>query len=335
MMLKLEEIEALDFWKGFDQDFHIEQLDASSSLELEPDLAQESRDVLNKEGYYHYQKTQLQLDHARACKLIKDLVMMKLPPIFALVYDEFWQLQNQLASIVNNALGADAKLIPAMWAWCVETNADNVERHEKNHEYNRPVSKQSFDVQVAQKKVATAQKVRVAFGDNSDFQNKYHRSIYSSFIEPHRDKGKIALKPDGSATSITTWIPLNESNPLNSCIHLVPADKDRNYNTDLQDNWNFNFADIRALPAKPGDILIWNQAVLHWGSMPAARDGLEPRISIGFDYVEAGSEHKLQYPIDFMPSFEERRQIIAMQIVQYIHKMETNEGIVEFVKKYR
>jgi hypothetical protein len=297
MMLKLEEIEALDFWKGFDQDFHIEQLDASSSLELEPDLAQESRDVLNKEGYYHYQNTQLKLDHARACKLIIDLVMMKLPPIFALVYDEFWQLQNQLASIVNNALGADAKLIPAMWAWCVETNADNVERHEKNHEYNR--------------------------------------SIYSSFIEPHRDKGKIALKPDGSATSITTWIPLNESNPLNSCIHLVPADKDRNYNTDLQDNWNFNFADIRALPAKPGDVLIWNQAVLHWGSMPAARDGLEPRISIGFDYVEAGSEHKLQYPIDFMPSFEERRQIIAMQIVQYIHKMETNEGIVEFVKKYR
>lgn len=295
MMLKLEEIEALDFWKGFDQDFHIEQLDASSSLELEPDLAQESRDVLNKEGYYHYQKTQLQLDHARACKLIKDLVMMKLPPIFALVYDEFWQLQNQLASIVNNALGADAKLIPAIWAWCVETNSENIERHENNAEYNR--------------------------------------SIYSSFIEPHRDKGKISLNPDGSAKSLTTWIPLNEANPLNSCIHLVPAHKDRNYNTETQDNWNFNFADIRALPAKPGDVLIWNQAVLHWGSMPAARDGQEPRISIGFDYV--AKPEGVNYPIDYMPSFEERRYLIAVQIMQYIHKMETNEAIVEFIKKYR
>ncbi|MDA0771948.1 MAG: hypothetical protein O3C63_03290 [Cyanobacteria bacterium] len=37
---------------------------------------------------------------------------------------------------------------------------------------NRPVSKQSSDVQVAQKKVATAGNARVAFGDNSDFQNK-------------------------------------------------------------------------------------------------------------------------------------------------------------------
>ncbi|MDA0772950.1 MAG: hypothetical protein O3C63_08410 [Cyanobacteria bacterium] len=36
----------------------------------------------------------------------------------------------------------------------------------------RPVSKRSFDVQVALKKVATALNARVAFGDNSDFQNK-------------------------------------------------------------------------------------------------------------------------------------------------------------------
>ena len=34
--------------------------------------------------------------------------------------------------------------------------------------YSRPVSKQSFDVQVAQKKVATARNARVAFGDNSE-----------------------------------------------------------------------------------------------------------------------------------------------------------------------
>ena len=37
---------------------------------------------------------------------------------------------------------------------------------------NRPVLKQSFDVQVRSKKVATALNARVAFGDNSDFQNK-------------------------------------------------------------------------------------------------------------------------------------------------------------------
>ncbi|MDA0772038.1 MAG: hypothetical protein O3C63_03750 [Cyanobacteria bacterium] len=41
-----------------------------------------------------------------------------------------------------------------------------------NEEIFRPVSKRSFDVQVDQTKVATARNARVAFGDNSDFQNK-------------------------------------------------------------------------------------------------------------------------------------------------------------------
>ena len=48
---------------------------------------------------------------------------------------------------------------------------------------NRPVSKQSFDVQVAQKKVATAQNARVAFGDNLDFQNKSNENNSSADLE--------------------------------------------------------------------------------------------------------------------------------------------------------
>ena len=58
----------------------------------------------------------------------------------------------------------------------------------------RSVSKQSFDVQVAQQKLATSQKARVAFGDNSNFQNKFNdvnltqelKKLYR-YIEPvHR-----------------------------------------------------------------------------------------------------------------------------------------------------
>ncbi|MDA1020304.1 MAG: hypothetical protein O2962_02005 [Cyanobacteria bacterium] len=48
---------------------------------------------------------------------------------------------------------------------------------------SRPVSKHSFDVQVAQKKVATARNARVAFGDNSDFQNKSSKNNSSTDLE--------------------------------------------------------------------------------------------------------------------------------------------------------
>jgi hypothetical protein len=46
----------------------------------------------------------------------------------------------------------------------------------------RTVSKRSFDVQVYQKKVATARNARVAFGYDSDFQNKSIEVDYSSTI---------------------------------------------------------------------------------------------------------------------------------------------------------
>ncbi|MDA0772235.1 MAG: class I SAM-dependent methyltransferase [Cyanobacteria bacterium] len=60
-----------------------------------------------------------------------------------------------------------------------ETNWQVISNRKNKHESRiviakniRPVSKQSFDVLVAQKKVATARNASVDFGDNSDFQNK-------------------------------------------------------------------------------------------------------------------------------------------------------------------
>src|SRR6185503_2390352 len=48
---------------------------------------------------------------------------------------------------------------------------------------------------------------------------------------PHRDMGHAALRPDGTPITITTWIPLSEANPLNSCMYMVPAHADPVYGT--------------------------------------------------------------------------------------------------------
>ncbi|MDA0771691.1 MAG: carbohydrate ABC transporter permease [Cyanobacteria bacterium] len=72
-----------------------------------------------------------------------------------------------------------------------------------------PVSKQSFDVQVALKKVATTLNARVAFGDNSDFQNKSSKS--SSGFE---------WIPNPVVWS-NFWLALSKINFLNSLLNTI------------------------------------------------------------------------------------------------------------------
>lgn len=43
---------------------------------------------------------------------------------------------------------------------------------------------------------------------------------------PHRDRGYKALFEDRSPKSVTVWIPLTESTPLNGCMYVVPGNRD-------------------------------------------------------------------------------------------------------------
>ena len=137
---------------------------------------------------------------------------------------------------------------------------------------------------------------------------------------PHRDKGKFALFPDGTPKSLTTWIPLSNATPLNGCMYLVPACFDPTYGTDEEKNWKFELSSIRALPAKPGDFFIWNQAVLHWGSRTSPRAS-ESRVSMAFEFQRADAEpfNKPLLHALSVPSFEGRLKLIAKQILQYRH----------------
>jgi hypothetical protein len=78
---------------------------------------------------------------------------------------------------------------------------------------------------------------------------------------PHRDMGRTSLFDDGSPKCITTWIPLSSATPLNGCMYIVPALHDPTYATADEANWKVDPSSVRALPANPGDFLVWNQAV--------------------------------------------------------------------------
>jgi hypothetical protein len=137
---------------------------------------------------------------------------------------------------------------------------------------------------------------------------------------PHRDRGRMALNPDGTPKALTVWLPLTDATTLNGCIYLVPADRDPTYNTPDEDRPRFAHADIRALPAKAGSILCWNQAVLHWGSHSTKR-APHPRISMAFEF-QRGDIEQLQsvlIPPLVLPPFRDRLIFTCLQILQYKH----------------
>jgi hypothetical protein len=45
-------------------------------------------------------------------------------PGFAFVYDQFWVIADGLAPYLSAVLGADYRILPAFWAWCVQPSND-------------------------------------------------------------------------------------------------------------------------------------------------------------------------------------------------------------------
>jgi hypothetical protein len=148
--------------------------------------------------------------------------------------------------------------------------------------------------------------------------------------KPHRDKGKKSLLEDGSPKSLTTWIPLSSATPLNGCMYVVPARHDPTYGTADEIKMKFDYQSIRALPGKPDDFFIWNQAIYHWGSRSSPR-AEESRVSMAFELQRADMPPFNGPLIDPLriPTFEERLVLIAKQIHRYRHMYELDPKVAQ------
>jgi len=136
----------------------------------------------------------------------------------------------------------------------------------------------------------------------------------------HRDRGRQALRADGSPISLTTWIAISEATAENGCLRMVPKHADPTYNTPHENDWLFEEQNVRVLPAMPGDVLIWNQAVTHWGGK-AEPGASHSRISLSFETQRLdvpSSEEPLIAPWEIVP-FERRLRLIAQKLLHYRH----------------
>jgi len=166
---------------------------------------------------------------------------------------------------------------------------------------------------------------------------------------PHRDGNQVPtnIRNDGTPTLCTAWITLTDVDTTNSCIYLLP----RKYDSVFQDFVRRKFGQpgipnadqiplplnrIRALPARAGSILGWDQNMLHWGS-GSSQWASGPRISIGIYYLAADTPlmgrpfdytHRLY--IDYENpacrlTLKDRLTIIANIMDTYANKLEKDE----------
>ena len=166
----------------------------------------------------------------------------------------------------------------------------------------------------------------------------WHVSPGESGWDPHRDRPQT-LFDDFSPQSLTLWIPLTKAVPENSCMYMLPANKDIHYHDQIPPDLKFGFpgklSDIQALPSEPNDILIWNQRVVHWGSTSNTKHEIGPRISLAFEFqrsdVSPFNEPLLEP--NRLPTFKERLNLIGKQVIQYTHMYGFNEELVNLAKK--
>lgn len=137
---------------------------------------------------------------------------------------------------------------------------------------------------------------------------------------PHRDaEYRNAIDEHGMPTVITVWITVTEASPLNSCLYVVPKNRDPQYADSIGDLSvtadAFAWEDVRALPTKPGVMSCWSQYLFHWGSR-ASRRAKDPRITYAV-YLQSGKIAPLEeqtVAVAAALSFEQRLSMICRSL---------------------
>lgn len=124
-------------------------------------------------------------------------------------------------------------------------------------------------------------------------------------FSPHRDRQpqdvKGSFRADGSPKYATCWISLDEAHPSNSCLYVIPRGSDPGYVDGDVDECDplaralptkHAYQQIRAIPLKQGEAVMFTHRILHWGSGVDQDYTGSPRLSLSF----AASDDSFEEP---------------------------------------
>ncbi|RAP24611.1 hypothetical protein DID73_01375 [Candidatus Marinamargulisbacteria bacterium SCGC AG-343-K17] len=136
---------------------------------------------------------------------------------------------------------------------------------------------------------------------------------------PHREKLFSCVTSDGMPKSMSCWFPITPANPENSCMYVLPASDDPYYPVG-KTKFDYPIQSIRALPAEPGDVIVFNHNILHWGSQ-SSQWGTTPRRAIAFESqinsIPPYNEPTIQPKS--LPNITDCQQLYNQIIQQYDH----------------
>jgi hypothetical protein len=261
------------FWTELNPELKIEEPQVASLFAVDDAWRNDLLSDLLTEGYFHL-GPRLPAEHVvRMRTALLRLRARRIPPVFMYVYDDFYNLSGYLRGLLAVVLGDDFRVLPDLYAWCVEPGPS---------------------------------------------ERGWHA---------HRDRGFECLRSNGMPKSISIWVPLTEATPWNGCMYVMPAGRDPHYVTRAKQYDVKALHDIRALPAEPGSVLGWTQALLHWSGR-SSRRAVEPRLSFSIEY-QRGDEPAFNEPLldpQVLPPFERRLGLIGKQIQQYQHMLNQDMG---------
>lgn len=178
-----------------------------------------------------------------------------------------------------------------------------------------------------------------------------------SGFSPHRDRQPDTMSaleqsfyPDGQSKYTTHWIALSDATPENSCLYVIPKQFDPGYlkgddSLDNEENGKDQsdplaralntkqaYQNIRALPRKAGQSLVFTHRIMHWGSRgnPNALN-VQPRIAISFVYSDVKFEAPYISTESFsrdtagnwsFPSFSTRLLLVCAQLLIYYQRFD-------------
>lgn len=152
---------------------------------------------------------------------------------------------------------------------------------------------------------------------------------------PHRDRTINVLYPDRRPKTLSVWLPLTEATPLNSCMYVLPKHRDPDYADGAPDLLRGQLEDIRAVPAVPGDSLLWTSVLIHWGSH-ASELAQRPRLSMSVEFQRMDeppfSRFFMQSGYDL--TLEQKLAIIGLGVVKYQHKEKLSDELTARARRW-
>ncbi len=119
----LERVSTRRFWEELGPSLAIGGPPAAALTAVDEAGRAELWNELLTDGYFQLPPTVPLAQVARMREAVSALTELRIPAVFAYVYDDFWNLGAQLSGVLGALLGDGFRVLPSFWVWSLDAAA--------------------------------------------------------------------------------------------------------------------------------------------------------------------------------------------------------------------